>query len=313
MTPGRPPLSRSTLSRSPLSRSTLASLALLAATAVWGAGFVLVKTGVTAMPPSAFLFWRFFIATVVLLLVAPRKIFASGRVAARRGLLLGVLLAASYLFQMNGLISVTVTTSAFLSAMFVVFTPLLAWPLLGERVRWSGWLAVGVALLGIALLTGVGKGFAIGRGEWLTIISAFLFGLQILGVGRWTTRADMWALAFWQMVGTAGVALIVTLTRHEFVTPATTRLWLDVAFMGVVASAIGFVVQAGAQVIVPATTASIIYTLEPVFAAIAGVIVFADPITLSVISGGALILFASWLSEVSHRRGRDLATPHLEA
>jgi drug/metabolite transporter (DMT)-like permease len=301
-----------TIGRTTFSRATLATLALFAATAVWGVGFVLVKSGVQSMPPSAFLFWRFAIATVVLLLVAPRKIFASGRTAAWRGLLLGVLLAASYLFQMNGLITVTVTTSAFLSAMFVVFTPLLAWPILGERVSWSGWVAVAVALVGIALLTGVGKGFAIGRGEWLTIISAFLFGLQILGVGRWTTRADMWALAFWQMAGTAGVAFVVMMLKHDFQAPATTRMWIDVAFMGIVASAIGFVVQAGAQVIVPATTASIIYTLEPVFAAIAGVIVFSDPITWGVIAGGLLILLASWLSEIGERRGRDLATPHLE-
>jgi len=294
------------------SRSTVASLGLLAATAVWGAGFVLVKSGIESMPPSAFLFWRFLIATIALLVVMPKRIFRARRRTIGHGLILGALLAASYLFQMTGLQSVTVTTSAFLSALFVVFTPLLAWPLLGERVRWTGWLGVAIAVLGIALLTGVITNFSISRGEWLTLVSAFLFAFQILGVSRWTTRRDMYALAFWQMVGTAAIALTATLLRGEMQVPHTTNLWLDVAFMGIVASAIGFVVQTAAQVVVSATTASIIYTLEPLFAAIAGVIVFSDQITWEVISGGALILLASWISEIGDRRGRDLATPHLD-
>lgn len=294
------------------SRSTLASVGLLAATAVWGAGFVLVKSGIEAMPPSAFLFWRFFIATIALLVFMPKRIFRARSSTIWRGLLLGVLLAASYELQMVGLQSVTVTTSAFLSALFVVFTPLLAWPILGERVRWTGWLGVVIALVGIALLTGVFTSFAISRGEWLTLASAVLFAFQILGVSRWTTRRDMWGLAFWQMVGTAAVALVATLVRSEWQTPHTAGLWLDLLFMGIVASAMGFVIQTAAQVIVSATTASIIYTLEPLFAAIAGVIVFSDPITWEVVSGGALILAASWISEIGDRRGRDLATPHLE-
>jgi len=293
-------------------RSTLAAVVLMGATVIWGAGFVFMKSSVGHMPSSAFTFWRFLIASIVLFAVQPRKVFRGGRRIAVRGLFVGLLLTASYLLLLWGMRTVTVTTSAFISAMFVVVTPVLAWPLLRERVRRSGWAAVGIAIVGIALLTGVGRNVSFGRGEVLTLASAICVSLQILYVTRWTRRAFIWSLAFWQVVGVTVFSGIVMVASRQVVLPSTPSLWLNVAFMGLFASALGFMVQAWGQLHVPATTASIIYTLEPVFAAIGGIIVFGDPITLPIVAGGVLILSASWLSEVADRRGRDLATPHVE-
>ncbi|HEX6886877.1 MAG TPA: DMT family transporter, partial [Candidatus Nanopelagicales bacterium] len=152
------------------SHHTLALLALIAATAVWGATFVVVQDAVEQMPVLPFLWWRFALATVVLAVLRPRAVLQLAPDRRRQGAVLGLLLGGGYVLQTFGLLHTSATVSGFITGMFVVFTPLIGWLVLGEPVAPPVWYAVGLATLGLALISL--RGFAMGFGELLTLGAA---------------------------------------------------------------------------------------------------------------------------------------------
>lgn len=140
------------------SRATTAAslprvLLLTGATAVWGSTFVVTKGTLTEMTGAGFLAWRFGIAALVLTLAWSHRLRAMTADDVRRAVLLGIFLAAGFLLQTTGLRDVSAASSGFLTGTMVVLTPLVAAALFGERVSWAGWVAVLMAMAGIALLT----------------------------------------------------------------------------------------------------------------------------------------------------------------
>src|SRR5438094_1604436 len=132
-----------------------ALLALIAVTAVWGVTFVQVKDAVALYPLFAFLAVRFAIATGVLAVPALARLRSLGRGGAGGGVLLGLLLAAGYVLQTAGLERTTVSSTGFITGMYVVLTPLLALALFRARIGLAAWGGVLVAAPGLAVLARV--------------------------------------------------------------------------------------------------------------------------------------------------------------
>src|SRR2546422_5505158 len=157
-----------------------ADLALLLATALWGTSFVAVKSALADATPFAFLTVRFGLAAVAL---APGTRFRpppAGR-ELWGGVLLGALVAVGFIAQTAGLVTTTPSRSAFIVAVSSVLAPVIALSLLGERPRWLTAAALGLAILGIYLLTAPDAG-GLNRGDLLTLICAVCFGGQIVAV-----------------------------------------------------------------------------------------------------------------------------------
>src|SRR5581483_2434510 len=115
----------------------------------------------------------------------------------RHGVLLGLALAAGYIAQTFGLERTPATVSGFITGLFVVFTPLCSAVLLRRRVERTAWLAVGVATIGLALLSL--RGLSVGTGEAITLLCALSFALHIVGLGEWSTPQDAYGLAVVQL------------------------------------------------------------------------------------------------------------------
>ena len=128
----------------------LALAALLAVTAVWGVTFVQVKDAVALYPLFAFLAIRFAIATLTLAVPGTRRVLSLGRAGIGAGALLGLLLAAGYVLQTAGLERTTVSSTGFVTGMYVVLTPLLALVLFRSRIAPAAWAGVGVSTAGLA-------------------------------------------------------------------------------------------------------------------------------------------------------------------
>ncbi|MGN2242562.1 DMT family transporter [Frateuria sp. GZRR33] len=280
-------------------RTFAATIGLLALTAVWGSTFVLIKDVVGRMRVVDFLAVRFSVAAVAMLLLFALPVWRLPRGQVARALLLGLVYGAAQLLQTWGLKLIAPSVSGFATGMYVVFTPLLAWLLLRERIAGVVWLAVALATGGLALLSL--HGVSIDLGVWLTLASAALYALHIVGLGRWSREQDAVGMSAVQVVAIALICLLATAPQGPALPPDGSA-WLAVLYMALVAGAGAMLMQTWAQAHLPPARAAIVMTTEPVFAAGFAVALGVDALSWRMLAGGALVLGAMYLVELAPRR-----------
>src|SRR5262249_33504885 len=155
----------------------LATVALLGVTASWGSTFFLIHDLLTRVPTLDFLAVRFTIASVTMVLLAPRALKRLSRDTRRQAVVLGVLYGVAQILQTAGLADTPATVSGFITGMYVVATPIFAALLLRTRIGRTTWLAVLLAVVGLGVLT-LG-GFSVGYGEALILVAAMIYALHI--------------------------------------------------------------------------------------------------------------------------------------
>ncbi len=245
-------------------------LALVGVTAVWGLTFVQVQDALVIYPLFAFLAARFAISTVVL---AP---FAWGQVRGlpRDGVLAGVgagaLLAAAYGFQTAGLELTTVSSTGFITGLYVVFTPFIALGLFGTRVPRVVWIGVACAVVGLLFLNGAPGGSALGNA--LVLASALAAALQIAAMERYAPRYDARALTFLQMTTCLVVFGVIAVSLGDVELPRGWTVWGALLVTGVFAGALGYLIATWVQARTTAARAALLFTLEAPFAALFGVL-----------------------------------------
>jgi drug/metabolite transporter (DMT)-like permease len=288
--------------------SALATLALLSVTATWGSTFFLIKDLLDRVPVADFLAVRFTIAAVALLLVAPRAVARLSPLARRRGVALGLVYGAAQVLQTAGLGHTSASVSGFVTGMYVVMTPLFAALLFRTRVDRTAWIAVGLATAGLALLSL--QGLSVGLGESLTLASAALYALHIVGLGAWSVPEDALGLSVLQIAVIAAVCWAGAIPGGV-VLPASGPDWASMLYMALVAGAFALLAQTWAQAHMSATRAAVVMTMEPVFAAGFAVVFGGENLTARMVAGGALVVAAMYLSELGPRHSRDAEVTHL--
>lgn len=288
--------------------SLLAAAALLAIAACWGSTFFLIKDLLDRVPTLDFLAVRFSIAAVVLLLVAPRALGRLSPVVRRHSVVLGVLYGIAQILQTAGLAHTPASISGFVTGLYVVFTPLLAAAILRTRIPPVTWAAVLLATIGLGVLAL--RGFSIGYGELITLASAVLYALHIVGLGAWSTAQDAVGMTILQIIV---IAVICTLaTAHDgIVLPDRTSDWVSVVYMAVIVGALGLLAQTWAQAHLPPTRSAIIMSMEPVFASLFAVWLGGEDVTTRLLLGGSMVLVAMLTVELAPRRVVEGEVPHI--
>jgi drug/metabolite transporter (DMT)-like permease len=266
----------------------VAILALILVTAVWGVTFVQVKDAVALYPLFAFLALRFLIATGVLAVPGWRRVRGLGATGTGEAALLGVLLAAGYALQTAGLARTTVSSAGFVTGMYVVLTPLIALLLFRSRIRAEAWIGTGIAIAGLALLSGVDAGSP--TGDLLVLAGAATYALQIVLMERYAPRYDPLALTLVEMGAACGSLAVVGAARGDFGVPRGWTVWGALVVTGVFASALAYLFQSWAQRRLDATRTALLFSLEPVFAGIFGFAIAGDRLGLAGWAGCAVIL-----------------------
>ena len=248
----------------------VAHAAVVAAAVIFGSTFVVVQDGIKHARPVPFLAVRFLIGAVVLAAVVRGRRDVPRRPGlASAGLVAGTLLLGGYLFQTIGLQYTTTSVSAFVTYLLVVLVPLLSALALRRVPSASTLIGVGLATGGLFLLTG--KGVALGKGELLTMGCAFCFALHILVLADAAPRFDTLRLNAVQLGVVGAACLLPGLWLGGYRWPFST--WLAAAYTGVMASAIALGLQVWGQRQVGPTRTSLLLMIEPVSAAIIGVII----------------------------------------
>jgi drug/metabolite transporter (DMT)-like permease len=265
-----------------------ALLALVVVTAVWGYTFVPMKDAVAVYPLFAFLAVRFAIASLVLAVPAAPRLRTLGREGWSAGVVLGLLLALGYALQTAGLERTTVSSAGFITGLYVVFTPLLGLLIFKTQVGRLVWLGVALAVGGLALLSGVGVGDL--RGDLLVLLGSAAYSLQIVLMERYAPRYD--AVAFTQaemLAAFAGFALVAVASRQVEL-PSGGTVWGALLVTGVVASALGFLVQTWAQRRLSAARTALAFAMEPVWAGLFGFWLAGDRLGVLGWTGCAVIM-----------------------
>ena len=265
---------------------------------LWGFSFLVVKESLDHITPFWFLSLRFAVALLSLLLFFPRFWQGVGAYSLRSGLLVGLVLYAGFAFQTLGLQYTTPAKSAFITGSAVLMVPLLNWAAFGVAIRRPVGVGVLVAFVGLWLLTRPDDLARLNRGDTLTLLCALAFALHIILVGRYAARIPSRQLAvlqiFWATLAALPVALL--LETPGFVYPSS--LYLSLFYLGVFCSAVAFLVQTRAQRYTSSARTALIFSLEPVFAAMASMALLGEQLNVSEWFGGMLIVAGVMVGEV---------------
>ena len=276
-------------------RSSAPLLALVGVTAIWGVTFVQVQDALALYPLFAFLAVRFAISTAVLAPFAWRPLLRLPGEGIVAGAGVGILLALAYGLQTAGLELTTVTSTGFITGLYVVFTPLIALALFGTSVPRMLWAGVALAVAGLLLLSGMPGGSAAGNA--LVLANAVAQSFQIAAMERYAPRYDPRALTFLQMATSAVGFTLIALSLGQLELPHGWTVWGALLVTGVFAGALGYLVATWVQGRTTAARAALVFTLEAPFAALFGVLLAGEVLGWAGWAGCMVMLAGILLAE----------------
>lgn len=272
----------------------LPTAALLLVTAIWGSTFVILKGALEHVGAADFLAVRFVLAALVTLPFAWSRLRRLSLRSWGAGLALGGLYGVAQLLQTVGLRTTAASVSGFITGMYVVLTPLLMVILFRTRISRKVAISSSLALVGLGVLSL--QGTAIGTGELITLAGSAVYALHIIVLGLLARNENPVALTSTQLVGIAVVCSVAAVPGGVSV-PGTWAVWGPLLYMVTVAGIVTMFLQTWAQGHIPATTAAVVMTFEPVFAALFALVLGAEQLTVRLVMGGSLILIAMLVSE----------------
>ena len=270
----------------------LAPWALLTVSAAWGLSFIVMKDAIQRQSVNNFLFTRFALAVIVMILIRPQTIKLFNKDLLQRGGLAGIFLGLGYIAQTLGLERTGAAITGFITGLYVVLTPLIASIVLKEKITKFTWLCIAVATFGLGLLSI--RGFSVGIGEMFVLASAVLFAAHIIALSKWSSGRDVYAMTVIQLTMCAILAGLASAVEG-YSLPPDRGVWSVVIFTAVFATAVAFIVQTWSQAHMSATKVAVILTMEVVFAALFAILLGGERLTLQTAIGGILVVVAMYL------------------
>lgn len=281
-----------------------ADLALGIIALIWGSTFVLVKSALDTVGPLTFVGFRFALAAAFLALLFRGRARRLSRADLLAGGLMGLWLALGYIFQTIGLQTTTSAKAGFITGLSVVFVPALATILLRRPPgRWAV-AGIAAATAGLALLT-LNADLSVQRGDLWVLACAVAFALHIVTVARYSPQHDAVRLALVQiaLVGALAIGAALAFETPRLDLPAGT--WAAMAFTGLIATALVFSAQVYVQRFTTPTHTALLFSLEPVFAALFGWWWAQERLGAQEFAGCGLILLGMIIAELGDGAGTE--------
>lgn len=290
-----------------MNRKIVADISLLLVAFVWGTTFVVVQNAIDTLPPHTFNGIRFTIASIALLFIILAKdkdIFKKiNRKIILSGTIIGVFLFGGYASQTVGLLYTTASKAGFITGLSVVLVPIFSVIFLKQLPRWPTILGVFLAAIGLYFLTIFGETH-FGFGDLLVFFCAIFFALQIVFTGKYAPNYNTLLLAWIQITIVAVLSLIFAATNEKLFSNfhienvMATEVWIALLVTAIFATALAFLAQTVFQQYTTPTRVAIIFSMEPVFAAITSFVVLHERLTHTALIGGILIFLGMILAEI---------------
>lgn len=284
-------------------RRVRADLALVFCSLIWGSTFVVVKEALTDVSVFVYIAVRFSLAAVIMAVLFRRPLRQLKPGAIWAGAQIGFCMLGGYVFQTAGLQFTTASKAAFITGCSVVLVPIVL-SVFGRGIHFWIWSGAAVALFGLYFLTVPPEGLgALNRGDVLVFLCSIMFALHIIFVGRYVERYPVGTLAFLQVATTAilSALLVPALGAIRLDPPRLTwsgSLVFAILITSIGSTVIGFSFQVWAQRHTSPSHAAILFSLEPVFAAITSWLLAHESLGSRGLLGAALILAGILLAEL---------------
>jgi len=272
-------------------KNKTASLLLLLVAMSWGLAFVTMKDALGRQSVNSFLFYRFSIATIAILIIHPNILRKLNRDMIKYGGITGLFLGAGFITQTYGLDMTSAAVTGFITGLYVVATPLFEQFFGGQKLGKVIWISIAIATAGLALLSL--KGFSVGIGELLVLISAFMYTGQIIGLSKWSKGRDVWTMTFIQIFVVAVMTGIASIFEG-FQTPPDNGVWGTIIFTAIVCTVTAFIIQTWSQALIDSTKAAVIMTMEVVFSALFAVTIGGEVLSTRTLIGGVLVVISMY-------------------
>ena len=288
-------------------KSLWADFSLLLVTLVWGSTFVVVKWAIEDLPPFPFLAIRFALAFISLL---PFLWFQKAHISKGtllKGAALGIFLFSGYAFQTIGLQYTTASNAGFITGLSVVIVPALVALTTRTLPRLNLILGILSALIGLALLS-LGDNFEFNKGDLMVLACAFSFALHIFLVGRYAPQTNATVLASVQILTVSVLSAVFSLLLPQPPLHFSTNAWLGLLITAVPATSLAFFVQTKMQQFTTPTHTALIFSMEPVFSAVAAFFFAGELLSLKGFLGAGLVLGGMIIAEFTGSESEKLST-----
>jgi drug/metabolite transporter (DMT)-like permease len=267
---------------------------LILTTLFWGGSFLFTKIGLREIPPQLFVFSRFSLATLIMLLVCARRLTALDRGILRRGMTVGMALGLTNLSFVFGIQGTSISRAGVLNNLFVLFIPIITKLLWKDRIGRINMGGIALAAAGIWLLaTSGGVGF--NRGDLVSTICAFFIACHIITVSKVLRDDDVYLISLIQFATVTVIAGLATLLVPLPTFHASSSAMMTVVYCAIFPTVFCFTLQNTFQRYVTPTRAGLIYTLDPVWSLLAGLLVLGEHLKPLEWVGCGLIFLAALL------------------
>lgn len=277
-----------------------ADFMMLIVTMLWGSSYLFMKMGLDSLQAFNLIALRFGIAFILAGLIFYKRLIRIDFKTFLYGFMLGTILFLVISVVTIGLKFTTISNTGFLFSLSVIFVPLLLALFFKIKPEKKVIYGVTIAFIGIALLTLNGE-LKINSGDYLIILGAIFYAIQIIVTDKLTKNVDSITLGIIQLGVTGAWGLLFSLFVEKPHLPSTTESWIAIMALSILCSAIGFIGQAVAQKHTTATHTGLIFSMEPVFAAIFAFIFVGETLPGKGYIGAILILVGVLAAEFNFK------------
>ncbi len=279
----------------------LADLGLVTVTIFWGSTFIISKIILNQISLVPYLVIRLNLAAIVLVIYAFRFRKLFNRQTLLHGMILGIFLFLSYLFQMWGIQHTTATNAGFITGLNVVFVPLFSIIFFRDQPKKASIIGVILATLGLYFLSG-GDYAALNKGDWLVFVCAVAVTFQVIYTGKFAPKNNIYLLTAVQLA-TTGILSLLLLPFSKNPLPAINgNIILLMIYLALFGTVYTFLMQTAMQRYTTATRTALVFSLEPVFAALFAYLIAGELLTVSGWFGGILIICGMLIAEIDWKK-----------
>lgn len=301
-----------------MSKKIRGNLMLLSTALIWGVAFVAQISGTENIGTFTFNFSRNIVAGLSLLILIQVWPYIMKKQMEKEteeikkstiigGIICGLVLMVAMSFQQLGLSGPNATTAGkagFITALYIVLVPLTG-VFLGKKISIKIWVCVFLATVGLYLLS-IDEGFNIKIGDLLVLVSAFFYGLHILVIDYFSPKVNGVKLSMIQFFVAALLSGIVMVFIEEVLWSNILKSALPILYAGMLSSGLGYTLQIIAQRDTEPTMASLILSLESVFAVLAGALILGERLNLREGLGCMIMLIAIMISQTPSKSEKKL-------